>query len=111
MMMARFIPTPTEIAALERLFELAEGYGGGAARARRLLCAWYNGAELGGFDFADLWYFDEEHLRAAAVVLQLIVRTPQGTYPNDLEGFSARMRNLAERRIRELEPAPPDQER
>jgi hypothetical protein len=102
--MPRFTLTDTEHDALERLFDLAEGYGGGAARARRLLCAWHDAPDLGGFDFSDLWGLGEAHLRAAAVVLQLIVRVPQGTYPGDLEGFETRMRALAERRIKELEP-------
>jgi hypothetical protein len=87
--------TSAERAALERLFDLAEGYGGGAARARRLLCAWHNAPELGGFDFADLWGFDVERRYEAALVLQLIVRAPEGTYPSDLEGFKTRMEGLA----------------
>ena len=104
--MAKFTPTDTERAALKRLFDLAEGYGGGAVRARSLLCAWWNGAELGGFDFADLWSFDELNLAAAVTVIKMIARTPSGTYADSIEGFDERMRALAQRRAAELEHKP-----
>lgn len=67
--MAKFTPTAGEHEALRRLFDLAEGHGGGALKARTLLCAWWNATELGGFDFADLWGFDANHL-VSAMVLQ-----------------------------------------
>lgn len=91
---------------LDRVFTLAEGFGGGARRAQNLLCAWYNAEELGGFDFADLWSFDNEHLGAVVAVILLIGRLPQGTYPNDIEGFDARMRAVAARRGRERHAQP-----
>jgi hypothetical protein len=91
-------------AALARLFDLAEGYGGGAARARSFLCAWFNGSELGGFDLADLWSLDVEHREAMIVVFAWIARAPQGTYADAIEGFGERMRALAERRWRARHP-------
>ena len=100
-----FTPTDAERAALDRIFDLAEGYGGGAARARSLLCAWWNGAELGGFDFADLWSFDDKNLAAAVTVMTMIARTPQGTYADAIDGFDGRMRALADRRAAERTPS------
>lgn len=93
--------SPEEKAALAALFDLAEGYGGGAARARRLLCAWFNGAELGGFDLADLWSLDDKHRAAAVVVFTLVARLPVGTYADAFPEFGPRMRELAKRRWRE----------
>jgi hypothetical protein len=89
---------------LIKLFNLAEGYGGGARRARSLLLAWYNGAEYGGFDFADLWSLDPEGYAAAVNVILLIMRVPQGTYPNDL-GFKDRIEALAKRHHEESSDA------
>lgn len=37
--MATFAPTEYELAALTRMFDLAEGFGSGAQRALALLCA------------------------------------------------------------------------
>lgn len=93
--MAKFIPTPAELAALERIFDLAEGYGGGAMRARSLLCAWWNATELGGFDFTDLWNLDDANLAAALTVISMIARAPQGTYADAIPAFEKRMRALA----------------
>ena len=101
-MTTRFTLTEIERAALDRLFTLAEGFSGGATRARSLLCAWWNGAELGGFDFADLWSFDRDNLAAAVTVIHLIARAPCGTYADSWPEFAARMRALALRRVEEL---------
>lgn len=100
--MAKFTPTDAEFAALERLFALAEGYGGGATRARSLLCAWWNAAELGGFDFADLWSFDQQNLVDVITVIKMIAGAPVGTYADSIDGFEQRMRALAKRRADEL---------
>jgi hypothetical protein len=95
--MATFAPSEYELAALTRMFDLAEGFGGGAQRARALLCAWWNATELGGFDLADLWSFDDANREAAIAVIQLIGRSPVGTYADAIEGFGDRMRALAAR--------------
>lgn len=88
------VPSAAELAALEHVFNLAEGHSGGSLRARRLLGAWWNGDELGGFDFADLWSLDPE----AVTVVAMICRLPAGTYAHDLPGsFGPRMRKLHER--------------
>jgi hypothetical protein len=94
--MSKFTPTDAELAALEHIFTLAEGHSGGSRRARSLLGAWWNGDELGGFNFADLWSLDPQ----AVVVVQLICRLPPGTYAHDLPGtFGERMRRLHERMV------------
>jgi hypothetical protein len=94
--MSNFTPTPDELDALEHIFKLAEGYSGGSLRARRLLGAWWNGGELGGFDFADLWSLDAQ----AVTVVHMICRLPAGFYAHDLPGdFGARMRKLHERMV------------
>lgn len=93
--MSQYIPSDHERAALERIFDLAEGFGGGARRARSLLCAWYNATELGGFDFADLWHFDDQNRVAALTVITMAALAPQGTYPSDIPGFKERMEALS----------------
>jgi hypothetical protein len=100
--MSTFKLETRERAALTRLFDLAEGYSGGSLRARTLLCAWWNGAELGGFDFADLWSLDDEVLDAALTVINLIGRLPVGTYADKWPEFANRMCALAIRRAAEV---------
>jgi hypothetical protein len=100
--MSTYRVNPLEYGALARVFDVAEGYGGGALRARKLLCAWWNGAELGGFDFADLWSLDDDILQSALVVIGLIARLPSGTYPDKWPEFAERMRALAIRRAEEI---------
>jgi hypothetical protein len=99
--MAKFDPNPAERAALELLFETAEGFSGGSLRARKFLCAWWNGDELGGFDFADIWSMDQKHIKAMVAVFAMIARAPTGTYADSIEGFEERMRALAMRRVEE----------
>jgi len=100
--MSTFKLADIERTALTRLFDLAEGYSGGSLRARTLLCAWWNGAELGGFDLADLWSLDDDVLAAAVTVIELIARMPCGTYPDKWPEFADRMRALAIRRAAEV---------
>jgi hypothetical protein len=100
--MSTFTPTDVELDALEHIFTLAEGHSGGSRRARSLLGSWWNAAELGGFDFADLWSLDAQ----AVTVVQLICRLPAGTYAHDLPGdFGERMRKLHERMVIAPPPA------
>jgi hypothetical protein len=44
--------------ALERLIEIARGDSGQSRYAANFLLAWWNAAELGGFDFTDAWGVD-----------------------------------------------------
>ena len=99
----RFELTTQERAALDLVFEFAEGHSSTGLRLRRLLCSWWNAGELGGFHLSDLWQFDHRVKPAALTVIALIARLPIGTYADALEGYGPRMRALATRRSRELE--------
>jgi hypothetical protein len=100
--MSTFILNGREKRALDLMFDTAEGFSGGSIRARTLLCAWWNGAELGGFDFADLWSFDDERRDAAVTAITLIAGLPQGTYADKWPEYADRMKALALRRASEL---------
>jgi hypothetical protein len=85
------VPSPREQQALAFCFRIAlEHDHGGAKRLRRLLFAWHNAAELGGFDFADLWSLDDEYRGHAMAVINMIARSPQGWYAEHY-GYSADM--------------------
>ena len=102
--MSTYALTDLERTALGRMFDLAEGFSGGSVRARSLLCAWWNATELGGFDFADLWSFDDDHLAAVLTVINLIARMPVGTYADRWPEYADRMQALAQRRAAERKP-------
>ena len=87
--------TLAEHEALVRCFRRAMGCSGGESRVRRLLFAWYNAGELGGFDLTDLWGLSEEWRADCLLVVGLIARCPQGWYP-DRFGFAADMTALVE---------------
>lgn len=87
------IPTDGEYAALSRCFQRALGCSGGESRVRRLLFAWHNAAELGGFDLADLWGLSDEWRADCITVIRMIARSPQGWYP-DRYGFADEMQTL-----------------
>lgn len=90
-----FKPTDEERAALERCFDRAFGLHGGARRVRSLLFAWHNATELGGFDLSDLFAMDEDYLRDALAVINLIGRGPMGWYPPEY-GYRRHMEALIE---------------
>lgn len=79
--------------ALAFVFEAARGCSGGQRRMRKLLFAWHNALELGGFDFSDLWQLDEAHREAALRVIALIARGPSGWYPEHY-GYGEEMQAL-----------------
>lgn len=84
-------PTEAEADSLAFCFRIAlEHDHGGAQKLRRLLYAWHNGRELGGFDFADLWSFDETYLKHALTVINMIARSPVGWYAEHY-GYGADM--------------------
>lgn len=89
-------PTESECESLEFCFRIAlEHNHGGATRLRRLLFAWHNAAELGGFDFADLWSLDDTYRAHALAVINMIARSPQGWYAEHY-GYAADMAALVE---------------
>lgn len=87
--------TETELAALRRCFERARGSSGGEARVRRMLFAWHNATELGGFDFADLWYLSDAWREDCLTVIAMVARGPSGWYANEY-GFGDEMQELVE---------------
>lgn len=88
--------TLAEQAALRRCFQRAAGVSGGEATVRRLLFAWYNATELGGFDIADLWGLSDDWREDCLTVIAMVARGPQGWYA-DRYGFGDEMRALVER--------------
>lgn len=93
--------TSAQRKALDLIWYWAEKDTGGSARCRRLLYAWWNARELGGFDFADLWSLDDDLLPAAMTVINMIATLPPGTYLDekfDDGRYAKRMRQLAEDR-------------
>lgn len=93
MVMLMSFPTDGELAALDRCFTRAFGCSGGESRVRRLLFAWHNAEELGGFDLTDLWSLDESWRSDALTVIKMIARSPQGWYA-DRYGYGEQMESL-----------------
>lgn len=75
----------TELSALGRLLQIAQRHSGQSQRVANFLLAWYNAAENGGWDPADLWAVDPEIADDIVSVIGLIRRV-DCKYPNDL-GF------------------------
>jgi hypothetical protein len=96
-------PTEAELEALRRCFTRAAGVSGGEARVRRLLFAWHNATELGGFDLTDLWGLSDDWRDDCLTVIRMIARGPQGWYA-DRYGFGEGMQALIARFGQE--PAP-----
>lgn len=100
--MTDFKPTDDQLAALRRCFERARGSSGGESRVRRLLFAWWNATELGGFDIADLWSLSDEWREDCLTVIGMVARGPSGWYA-DRYGFGDEMKELVELYV----PEPP----
>lgn len=81
--------------AMVRCFQRARGSSGGESRVRRLLFAWWNAAELGGFDICDLWGLSDEWREDCLTVIAMVGRGPQGWYADEY-GFGEEMRELIE---------------
>jgi ribosomal protein L37AE/L43A len=92
---AATVPNEKEQAALAFCFRAAAGDSGGQRRVRKFLFAWHNAGELGGFDFADLWSLDEQHLAAVLTLINMIARGQTGYYPHHY-GYEADMEALIE---------------
>jgi hypothetical protein len=93
--LGRAFPTERECDALAFCFEVAQRDHGGARRIRQLLYAWHNGAELGGFDLADLWSLDETYRGHALTLIGMVARSPCGWYAEHY-GYAADMVALIE---------------
>jgi hypothetical protein len=75
-------PEENEIAALERLLEVAKGTGGQSRRVADFLLAWWNAAQAGYFDLTSIWGVDDEIVRDIVVVFGLVARVR--AYPDKL---------------------------
>lgn len=82
--------------ALERLVRLAQSDTGQGRRAANFLLAWWNAADHGGFDLADLFAVDKTVGRDMAAIFDLLARQPTALYPeeyrHDIELIIARWR-------------------
>jgi hypothetical protein len=87
------MPSPTEIEALDRLFEIARTDTHQARRVADFLLAWWNAGRDGGFDLTSLWNLDETICRDLTTVFDLISRTR--SYP-DAWGYDRAIRELVE---------------
>jgi hypothetical protein len=85
-------PTQKEIAALERLIEIARRDTGQSRKVASMLLAWYNARAYGGFDLTDLWGVDEDINADMMRVLGYVGRCRH--YPDSL-GFDEDFQTIA----------------
>lgn len=72
---------PLEVqAAVDRLFDLAQGDTGQSRRVADFLLAWWNAAELGGFDVADLFSLDRAIAADMTTVFAFLGSQPSAVY-------------------------------
>ena len=81
--------------AVERLLDLAEGDTGGSRAAANFLLAWWNAADLGGFDPTDLWRLDDRSGGDVLIALGYMRRFQE--YPPALGIDRARLEALVRR--------------
>ena len=73
--------------ALARLVALASEDTGGSRVAANFLLAWWNAAELGGFDPTEMWLLNDLAVRDLLLVASFISRN--NVYPDALIGREA----------------------
>lgn len=71
--MSPWSPTPEQLDALAKLWQLAQGDSGGEKVAAKLLLGLYNGRRF-PFDLTDLRVLDEVNLERALLVLEMDAR-------------------------------------
>jgi hypothetical protein len=74
-------PLDTQLAALQRLLEIAHSDTGQSRQVANFLLAWWNTAECGGFDLTDLWAIDSEIATDILTVAGLVAR--RHNYPTE----------------------------
>ena len=67
--------------AFERLLRIAQSDTGQSSRVASFVLAWWNAADHGGFDIADLFAVDAEIGRDMATVFSYLVDRPTAEYP------------------------------
>ncbi|AMS45391.1 hypothetical protein FHS67_005211 [Aminobacter aminovorans] len=82
--------------AFERLLKIAQSDTGQSGRVASFVLAWWNAADHGGFDIADLFAVDAEIGRDMATVFFHLVDRPTAEYPEayrvDIEAIIRRWR-------------------
>lgn len=91
-------------AALARLFDLAHSDTGQARRAANFLLAWWNAADWGGFDLADLFGVDRSVAADMGRVFAYLGQHGGAIYANAF-GYKEAMDELVERWRPESSPA------
>lgn len=71
----------TATAAFERLLDVAERDTHQSRKVRRFILAWWNAAEHGGFDPADLFSLDTSIAQDIASIVYWLANAPAGEYP------------------------------
>lgn len=84
-------PTIAQHEALHRLITIAERDTGQSRKVASFLLAWWNAAELGGFDLTDLWGVDAEISHDMRTVFDLIDTCH--AYPDTL-GYAPQFKQL-----------------
>lgn len=73
----------TTRAAFERLLGIARSDTGQSRRVADFILAWWNAADLGGFDIADLFAVDRAIALDMAIVFVHVARRSVAEYPED----------------------------
>ncbi len=90
-----------ELAALERLLDIARSDTGTSRKVANFLLAWWNAGTCGGFDLTDLWSVDTEISDDMLTILPLVRRLR--AYPDVLgyrEDFTQMVRRWRAHRMR-----------
>ena len=73
-------------AALDRLLTVAMSNTGQSRIAGNFLLAWWNAAELGGFDLADLFSIDRAIANDMAIIFAFLGQQGGAVYPDAFDG-------------------------
>ena len=76
--------------AFERLLKIAQSDTGQSGHAASFVLAWWNAADHGGFDIADLFAVDAEIGRDMATVFSYLVDRPRPSIPRRIASRSRR---------------------
>jgi len=76
--------------AFERLLKIAQSDTGQSGRVASFVLAWWNAADPGGFDIADLFAVDAEIGRDMATVFSYLVGRPTASIPRRIASRSRR---------------------
>lgn len=74
--------SPDAELALRRLLHIASGDTGQSRRVANFLLAWWNAADLGGFDLTDLWNVDRAIGEDMVIVFNWLATSGQQQYPD-----------------------------